>query len=108
MGSVGGGFLGVAALLALVGYLIRFRRWAWLISGYNTSSKAAKARYDVVALTRGVGNFVFLLAAIMLVGGLGALVGVEWVPTAASVALAVACLVLIAYANTGGRYRKRP
>ena len=108
MGSVGGGFLGVAALLGLIGYLIRFRRWAWLISGYNTSSKAAKARYDVVALTRGVGNFVFGLAAIMLAGGLGALVGLEWAPEAAAVALGLASVVFLVYANTGGRYRKRP
>lgn len=103
----GVGLLVAAAVLALLGYLIRFRRWAWLISGYNTSSKAAKARYDVAALTRGVGNFTFLLAALLLAAAVGSFAGLGWVPLAATVALVVAALVFLAYANTGGRYRRR-
>lgn len=47
------GFLLAAVLLGVLGYLLRFRQWGWLVSGYNTSSKAAKARYDVAALTSG-------------------------------------------------------
>ncbi len=50
------GFLIVATLMGVVGYLIRFRRWAWLIAGYNTSSPATKETYDLPELTSGVGN----------------------------------------------------
>lgn len=102
------GFFLTAALLALVGYLVRFRQWAWLVSGYNTSSKATKARYDVPALTRGVGNFAFLLAALVVLAGIGSLAGLDWLPLAAMVVLAIACIIFVVYANTGGRYLKKP
>lgn len=97
-----------AALLALVGYLIRFRRWAWLIAGYNTSSRASKERYDVAELTRGVGNLAFLLAALLMVAGVGVLVGLTWVTVAAMGLLVAASLVFLIHANTGGRYLKGP
>ena len=101
------GFLIAALVLGVIGYLLRVRHWGWLVSGYNTSSKEAKARYDVVALTRGVGNFTFLLAAIQVVAGIGFLAGLDWVPVAAMVSLVVASLAFIVYANTGRRYMKK-
>lgn len=100
------GFLIVAVLLGVIAYLLRFRQWSWLVSGYNTSSKAAKARYDVAALTTGVGNFTFLLAAIQVVAGIGLMTGLEWVIVAAMVVLVVASIIFLVYANTGGRYLK--
>lgn len=107
-GRVGMGFLIAPLVLGAIGYLLRFRHWGWLVSGYNTSSKEAKARDDVVALTRGVGNFTFLLAAIQVVAGIGFLAGLDWVPVAAMVSLVVASVVFIVYANTGRRYMKNP
>ena len=101
------GFFFGAALLAVVEYLVRFRRWAWLIAGYNTSSRASKERYDRDALTRGVGNFAFLLTALLMVAGLGVLVELDWVTDAAMVLLVAAILVFLIYANTRGRYLKR-
>ena len=101
------GFLIAALVLGVIGYLLRFRHWGWLVSGYNTSSKEAKARYDVVALTTGVGNFTFLLAATQLLAGIGFLAGLDWVPIAAMVALVVASIAFIVYANTGRRYMKK-
>lgn len=101
------GFLIAALVLGVIGYLLRFRHWGWLVSGYNTSSKDAKARYDVIALTRGVGNFTFLLSAIQVVAGVGLLAGVQWVMVAAMVSLAVASVVFLVYANTGRRYLKK-
>ena len=102
------GFMFAGVLLAVIGYLLRFRQWSWLVSGYNTSSKATKDRYDVPALTRGVGNFTFFLAGIQVLAGIGFMAGVEWVPVAAMMLLAVASLVFLVYANTGGRYLKKP
>ena len=100
------GYVLCAALLAVVGYLVRFRRWAWLIAGYNTSSRASRERYDLAELTRGVGNLSFLLAALLMVAGVGVLTGLDWVTVAAMVLLVVASLVFLIYANTGGRYLK--
>lgn len=102
------GFLIAAAVLGVTGYLLRFRQWSWLVSGYNTSSRAVKARYDLPALTRGVGNFTFLLAALQLVAGIGSLIGLEVVAVATMVVLVVASIVFLVYANTGQRYLKKP
>ena len=101
------GFLFAALLLAVIGYLLRFRQWSWLVSGYNTSSKAVKARYDVAALTRGVGNFTFLLAALQVVAGIGFMTALDWVLVTAMVLVVVASITFIVYANTGGRYLKK-
>ncbi|MGA8046366.1 MAG: DUF3784 domain-containing protein [Dermatophilaceae bacterium] len=101
------GFFFGAALLAVVGYLVRFRRWAWLIAGYNTSSRASRERYDLAELTRGVGNLAFLLAALLMVAGIGVVAELDWVTGAAMVLLVAASLVFLIYANTGGRYLKR-
>ena len=95
------GFFIVAALMGVVGYLIRFRRWAWLIAGYNTSET-----YDLPELTSGVGNFAFLIAGFLVVAGVGELLGLRWLLETALVLLAVSALAFIVYANTGGRYRK--
>lgn len=101
------GYLFGAALLAVVGYLVRFRRWVWLIAGYNTSSRASREQYNVAELTRGVGNFAFLLAALLMAAGVGVLVELDWVTVAAMVLLVAASVVFLIYANTGGRYLKR-
>ena len=102
------GFLIAALVLGVIGYLLRFRHWAWLVSGYNTSSKERKARYDVVALTIGVGNFAFLLAAIQLLAAIGSRAGVEWAPVAAMVVFVGATIAFLIYANTRHRYMKNP
>jgi len=52
-----------AGLLFLMGWLIRYKKYAWLISGYNISSKEEKEKYDLDKLTRLMGSFLFLLGA---------------------------------------------
>jgi len=46
-------------LLIVLGYLVKYKKWSWLIAGYNTSSKKEKAKYNTLALCSGVGNFLF-------------------------------------------------
>ena len=67
------------ALLIAIGYMVRFKRWSWLIAGYNTSSEKEKATYDVVALCTGVGNVMFMLGSIALVGSLGEFLRIAWI-----------------------------
>ncbi|NLY10246.1 MAG: DUF3784 domain-containing protein, partial [Firmicutes bacterium] len=42
--------LGSAILMLIFSYLVKVKRWSWLIAGYNTSSKAEKDKYDEEAL----------------------------------------------------------
>lgn len=67
----------------------------------------SRERYDLAELTRGVGNLAFLLAALLMVAGVGVVVELDWVTGAAMVLLVAASLVFLIYANTGGRYLKR-
>ena len=60
----------VAAVLALFGWLIRYKKAVWLISGYNTASRKKKAEYDLEKMCRNVGAFVFVLAGVLALTGL--------------------------------------
>ncbi len=51
-------------------------------------------------------NIAFLLAAILVVAGIGLMTGLEQVSVAAMVVLVVASISFTVYANTGGRYLK--
>lgn len=58
------------ALLILMGYLIRFRHMYWLISGYNTMSKDKKKNVDTAGLGVMMGNTLFVMGGLLLVGSL--------------------------------------
>lgn len=98
--------LAMALFMALLGGLIKYGRMAWLIAGFNTSSKEEKAKYDVEALCRGVGNFLFALAGILIIPAAGGYFDAEWAIHAGWILFTAAILVFLIYANTGNRYKK--
>jgi hypothetical protein len=55
-------------LLYLFGYLIRFRKAYWLISGYNTMSAKKKEKVDAEGLSILMGNMCFIMATILIAG----------------------------------------
>lgn len=65
-------------LLILLGYLVKYKQWSWLIAGYNTSSKKEKEKYNITALCNDVGNFLFILVGILLIAALGELLEAGW------------------------------
>lgn len=95
--------------LLLVGWLVKYRKWTWLIAGYNTASKREKETYDIDKLTRHVGNLIFILAGIFGVMAIASLIfrdsleNIIRFGTTAFIATAVAGLV---YINTGNRLKK--
>lgn len=111
--QLGGGldmhFLWAAGVLALVGWLVKYRQATWLISGYNTASKETRATYDTGKLTRYFGNFMFVLAVPFL---MLAVLSVAPSPYADAITTAgfamVAVLIVggLVYLNTGNRLRK--
>ena len=54
-------FFALPLLMAFLGYLIKVKRWSWLIAGFNTSSAKAKAKYDEAALCNATGIFLYIL-----------------------------------------------
>lgn len=55
-------------VLCLVGYLVRFRKAYWLISGYNTMSAEKKKNVDTAKLGVLIGNMLFAMGALMFTG----------------------------------------
>jgi len=96
----------IGLLMIVLGYMVKYRRWSWLIAGYNTSSAEEKDQYDTAALCSGVGNFLFILAALLFIAALGEYMDRAWIVSAAWIMFAAASVVFLVYANTGGRYRK--
>ena len=99
----------VAVLLAFLGWLIRYKKVTWLISGYNTATKKKKAEYDIDKMCRDVGALVFVLAGILAATGLMMILTNNSLPVAFGGlgALVVVALGGIIWLNTSGRLKKQ-
>ena len=64
-------FLGMIALFLVLGLIFSRGKGAFLIAGYNTASKAEKAKYDEKALCRFMGKIMFAMAGCQGVMALG-------------------------------------
>lgn len=60
----------VAGLFIFMGIGIKYFRWYFLISGYNTMSKKQKENVDTEGLGKLMGNFSFVMAALILISGI--------------------------------------
>ena len=97
------------ALLIMIGWLIKYKKVTWLISGYNTASKEKRAQYDVDKLCKHMGDFLFVLAGIFLVMALTSILFSEYTDKITIVGFcteAVAIVLGIIYLNTGNRVKK--
>lgn len=60
----------VAIVLAIIGIAVKYLKAYWLISGYNTMSKAKKKNVDIINLGKFIGNISFALSGIILAASL--------------------------------------
>lgn len=97
------------AILLLFGILIRAFNLSGLIAGYNTASKAEKAKVNERALTRFVGGALIAAGAALTAGGLFAAFGIAPVFfVAASWALFLALVVfMLIYVNTSPKMKNK-
>lgn len=103
-------YLGTALILLIVGWLIKYKKATWLISGYNTASKAKKNEYDVEKLTKAMGNFMFVFCGIFLVMAVVSLLFPEKADGITIIGFVVVTVALIGgvlYLNTGNRVKKQ-
>ena len=96
----------IALGLIVLGYLVKYKKWSWLIAGYNTSTKEQKDKYDVDALCDAVGNFVFVLSVILLIAASGEYLGLDWVIATSWIMVFIISAATLIYINTGSRYMK--
>lgn len=59
----------VGGLMAFMGIGIKYFKWYFLIAGYNTMSKDQKNNVDTVGLGKLMGNFLILMAILIIGGG---------------------------------------
>ncbi|HHY87617.1 MAG TPA: DUF3784 domain-containing protein [Chloroflexi bacterium] len=101
---------GTAFFMFLIGAVIKYKKAAWLIAGYNTAPRKVKESYDLDRLTRMVGHLMYLLGGVWLaMAVLGFLfeehfTAIMSAGTAVFIAVAVAGVI---YLNTGNRLNKR-
>lgn len=98
--------ISIGVLLFLLGYLVKVKQWNWLIAGYNTSSAEEQAKYDTVALCRGVGKLLYSLGSTLFAASLGFFLEASWITSMSWGLFIVGVIVFLVYANTGGRYKK--
>ena len=60
--------IGVAILFIVLGALIKYGKMYFLIAGYNTMSKAEKARYNIEGIATIFRNTMFGMALIIIIG----------------------------------------
>lgn len=98
------------AVLVIVGWLIKYKKLTWLISGYNTASKEEKQRYDIIKLCKYMGNFMFILAGIFLAMAVASLLINKYTDTITWTGFGVLIVVLvcgIVYLNAGNRVKTK-
>ena len=95
-------------ILFVIGYFIRFKKASFLISGYNTSSKREKEKYNEEALCKAVGNLVFLLGFILLIPPIGGSLfpdKLNFFVIFTTILTTIITIIAIIYMNTGNRYK---
>ena len=97
----------MAAVFVLLGILFSRGKGTFLIAGYNTASKAEKAKYDEKALCRFMGKIMFALAGCQGIMALGILVVGMWLFWVGIAAFLAVAFVTVIYANTGNRFQKK-
>ncbi len=98
-------FIGGITVL-LFGLIVRFLKVSGLIAGYNTMPQEEREKVDEEKLTRFVGNFLLITAAIILVPGVvGLFINMPGLIFTISWILFIAVIIIgVIFMNTGDRF----
>ena len=89
----------------LLGYLVKYKRWSFLIAGFNTSSREEKEKYNEEELCIFVGDFLILLGAIAFTGTVGIYFNLKWLSIFSLGMFIIISLLGLIYMNTENRFR---
>lgn len=91
----------VVLLLVATGLLLWFGKGAWMLAGYNMLPRRRRARIDRRKLCRTMACFLFYCAAVVTIDRIAAAGGLV-----AGIYLHLGAIVLLVYANMGGRFER--
>ena len=95
----------VFGLLIVLGIIFFCGKGAFLIAGYNTSSKEEKSHIDKKLLCSFMGKLMFLLAGCWLVIALGSIFEIVFLHVVGIMLFVTAIAGAAVYANTGNRFK---
>ena len=96
----------VFGLLIVLGIIFFCGKGAFLIAGYNTSSKEEKNHMDEKSLCRFMGKLMFSLAGCQLVIALSGILSISFLLVIGIMLHIIVIAGAVAYANTGNRFKK--
>lgn len=97
---------GVTALFLILGIVFSTGRGAFLIAGYNTSSKEEQEKYDEKALCKFMGKGMFGIAFSTLLWAFSFVFSQKWLFTVGMICFVAIIAFILVYANTGNRFKK--
>lgn len=95
-----------ALIFLMIGIIFTQGKGAFLIAGYNTSSKEEKAKYDEKALCKFMGKVMFSFVVCFLIMATSDIFNSMipiWIGWALFLCITIFALI---YSNTGNRFRK--
>ena len=89
----------LGAIFIFLGIGVKYFKWYFLISGYNTMSKEKKKNVDIEPLGKLMGNFMLLIGLIVLGSGLSHEFGFKSLSTTLLILIAPLTIGLLIYAQ---------
>lgn len=97
----------MVVLFLVLGIILYRGKGAFLIAGYNTSSREEKSKYDEKALCKAVGKMMFALSGTWCVVALGSVLE-SWTIFWLGIGLFLAVIIVgVIYMNTGRRFEMK-
>lgn len=97
----------LAVLIITMSVVLLMGKGAWMIAGYNTSSKEEKEKTDSVALCKFMGKILLPIGALLPLIAVGGICGIDWLGWLYVVVLFALILFALIYANTKNRFQKK-
>lgn len=98
--------LALVFLFLILGVVLKYLKWDWLIAGYNTMSKEQKQEVDIEGLRNFLSNSMFIMSAIFLVAFLFSYVGYNTSALVAFIMLIVYSIFMMFYVQRFYRNKK--
>ena len=94
-------------MVVVFGYLVKYKKWTFLISGYNTLPKKEKEKYNTDYLCKAYGNMIFISAASLLIGIFGEVMRIPKLVTVSWVLFILLVIGGVIYYGDGSRFKQK-
>ncbi|WP_297637421.1 DUF3784 domain-containing protein [uncultured Clostridium sp.] len=94
-------------LFILLGIMLSLGKWSFLIAGFNTMSKEEKENYDVLALCKFMGKFMFVIVLCISLCVLSDILMMKILLSIGTTLISISVIFVVIYANTGNRFEKK-